>query len=170
MICKDIDTWFTCGEKIRTSIKNSYDWSEAIVIAKEWDSIYGKLYEQNQQTGWSISDEQRIEDVMSTYWDEYVGKYLKPDQIALSLALAAHFPKLAKIVFWLSPSQEFVLFYNLIAPSPIANDFTDASILNKGIQEELRKKLPPIPVQTIQERFQELFKKSYEITKGAPLG
>ncbi|WP_298623228.1 hypothetical protein [uncultured Zoogloea sp.] len=140
----------------------------AIAAASEWANLYRALYLANAQATWTASDQDRMEDALEKLWDESVGKYLDPADIALDAALERFAPTLAAMVGWLS-APATVFFYALLAPSPVANDFTEAKLANNEISELVLSKLP-VPTQgVIQLRFTPYVNGAFQECKGGTL-
>ena len=52
-------------------------------------------------------------------------------------------------------------FIVLLAPSPVANDFTEAGPDNKAINALVMSKMPPTTLLTVKQRYPELFNRAY---------
>ncbi len=159
-VCAPADRWFQCSEKVKKAIEATSDVKVALAAASEWADRYEALYKANAQTSWPWSDQEMLRSVIEKLYDEALGKYLDPSALAFSLALAKYLPRLAAAVEF-AGGAAVSGFLVLIAPSPIANDFTQAGPDNKRINDLLKSKLPPTTLLTIQQRYPELFNKAY---------
>lgn len=160
-VCSSSDFWATCAKKVKAAISKTDDPKLVLAAATEWSERYNALYRAHQQRGWSASDQERLELAMEKLWDEGVGQYLDPAGLALALALKRFLPSIAAAVEWASAPQ-VVMLYALLAPSPIANAFTEARPVNAEINALLASKLPHATRQTIRTRYPELFRKAFE--------
>jgi hypothetical protein len=164
-VCNQNDTWVMCAFKVKKAIKATNDPNAALSAASEWAERYSKLYESNARKGWTPTDQQMLEKAMGKLWHESIGQYLDPAGLALSLGLIRYFPKLAATLEF-AGGPYVTIFIGILAPTPIANDFTSASFDNKQINEILAQKLPVMSIITIRERYPELFRQGFEIVKG----
>jgi len=165
-VCKPNDTWFNCAEKVKKAIKATTDPKVALAAGAEWAERYDGLYKANARDTWTITDQQMLEEAMSKLWDEAVGQYLDAPTLAFGLALAKYFPKLAAALE-MAGGPYVTFFIALLAPSPIANDFTAAGGDNAEINKLVMSKLPPLGAMTIQQRYPELFRQAYDKVKGS---
>lgn len=164
-VCQPNDAWFKCADKVKKAIKSTNDPKVALSAGTEWAARYDQLYKANARDTWTITDQQMLEQAMSKMWDEAVGKYLDAPTLAFGLALAKYFPKLAATLE-MAGGPYVTFFITLLAPSPIANDFTAAGADNAEINKLVMSKLPPLGAMTIQQRYPELFRQAYEEVKG----
>jgi len=164
-VCNATDFWADCALKVKKAIKSTNDPAVALEAAAEWAERYTELYAANSRDTWTPTDQEMLEEAMKKLWDEAVGKYLDPAGLALSLGLLKYFPKLAATLE-LAGSAPVAFFVTLLAPSPIANDFTAALADNKEINELLMQKLPALTSLTIKDRYPELFRQGFQKAKG----
>jgi len=164
-VCRPNDTWFNCAEKVKRAIKSTDDPKVALAAGAEWAERYDRLYKANARDTWTMTDQQMLDEAMSKLWDEAVGNYLDAPTLALGLAVARYFPKLAAALE-MAGGPYVTFFITLLAPSPIANDFTVAGADNAEINRLVVSKLPPPVAMTIQQRYPELFRQAYEKVKG----
>lgn len=160
-ICGANDFWADCAKKVKAAISKTDDPKVALAAAAEWGDKFNTLYLANAQKGWSASDQDRLQQAMDLLWDESIGKYLDPAGLAFDLALKRYLPSIAAAMSWASTPQ-VVFLYGLLAPSPIANSFTEARPFNSEINALLATKFPPSTAQTIKERYPELFRRGLE--------
>jgi hypothetical protein len=165
-LCPANAFWADCAKNVKAAIKATNDPKEALQLAAMWAERYELLYKANAQTTWPLSDEERLTSGMEGLWDETIGKNLDPTGLALDAALKRYIPRLAAVVE-LASGPYVAFFWNLIAPSPIANDFTAAKPDNAEINRLVMSKLPSPTAFTIRQLYPELFRKSYEATKGS---
>ena len=159
-VCVAADTWFNCATKIENAIKATKDLNVALAAASEWADRYDALYKANAQTSWPWSDQEMLRKTLEKFYDDAVGKYLDPASLAFELALAKYLPRLAAVLEF-AGSANVIAFVVLLAPTPIANDFTEAGVNNKTINELLKSKMPKPTLSTIRERYPQLFSQSY---------
>ncbi len=159
-VCVPTDRWFQCSAKVEQTIQATSDVKVALAAASEWADRYEALYRANAQTSWPWSDQEMLRRVIEKLYDEALGKYLDPASLAFGLALAKYLPRLAAAVEF-AGGAAVSGFVVLIAPSPIANDFTQAGPDNTRINDLLKSKLPPTTLLTIQQRYPELFNKAF---------
>lgn len=164
-VCQPNDAWFRCADKVKKAIKGTNDPKVALFAGTEWAERYDQLYKASARDTWTITDQEMLEQAMSKMWDETVGKYLDAPTLAFGLALARYFPKLAATLE-MAGGAYVTFFITLLAPSPIANDFTAAGTDNAEINKLVMSKLPPLGAMTIQQRYPELFSRAYEKVKG----
>jgi hypothetical protein len=159
-VCAPSDRWFQCSEKVKQTIQATSDVEVALAAASEWADRYEALYKANAQSSWPWSDQEMLRKAIEKLYDEALGKYLDPAALAFAMALAKYLPRLAAVVEF-AGGAAMSGFVVLIAPSPIANDFTQAGPDNKRINDLLKSKLPPTTVLTIQQKYPELVNKAY---------
>lgn len=159
-VCAPSDKWFECSKKVQTAIKATNDLNVALAAASEWAARYDALYRANAQKSWPWSDQEMLQMAIEKLYDEALGKYLDPASIAFGLALAKYLPRLAATLEF-AGSASFSGFLMLLAPSPIANEFTEAGPDNKKINALLTSKMPPTTLLTIEQRYPELFRRGY---------
>ena len=165
-VCALADRWFQCADKVKKAIQATTDVKVALAAAAEWADRYEALYRANAQTSWSWTDQQMLQKAMEKLYDEGLGKYLDPAALAFSLALAKYLPRLAATLEF-AGSAVVSGFVVLLAPSPIANDFTAAGPDNKKINELVVSKLPQTTYLTIRHRYPELFNRAYHEVQAA---
>lgn len=165
MYCQPGEFWASCAKRVKDAIRNTDDPLVALDAATEWSARYRQLYDANPRSTWTSSDQDRFEDAADTLWDELIGQYLNPANLMLALAIKKYFKTLSAALEWMTKPQ-LLFFYALLAPSPIANDFTEAKADNEEIAALLREKLPPISDATLEERYPMLFERIYEEVKG----
>lgn len=165
MYCQPTDHWSACSKRVKDAIRNTSDPAIALSAASEWAERYRRLYEANPQPTWPATDQQRLEAVLEKLWDESLGQYLDPITLAWDMALARYAMTLSAALEWMGgPAALF--FYALLAPSPVANDFTAAKPDNEEINRLLFSKFPP-PVQgTIQLRYPPYVNRAYQECTG----
>ena len=140
MICAEADHWTACSEKVKKAIASAATPKEALAAAQVWADRYGRLYASNASGQWRPSDQDRMQKICEKLFDEAIGQYLQPDALLFTLALARYFPTLSATLGYAS-NIWLTGFYVLLAPSPIANDFTAAKPLNDEITALMRAKL-----------------------------
>lgn len=159
-VCAAADPWFACAKKVKTAIKSTNDLKVALAAASEWAVRYDNLYKAHARDTWTWDDQVMLQQVTEKLYDEALGKYLDPASLAFGLALAKYLPKLAAALEF-AGSVAVTGFIVLIAPSPVANDFTEAGSDNKEINALIMSKMPPTTLSTIQQRYPDLFNKSF---------
>lgn len=164
-VCQPRDAWFVCADKVKKTIKSTDDPIVALAAGTEWAERYDHLYKANARNSWTITDQQMLEQLMVKMWDEVIGQYLDAPTLAFGLALARYFPKLAATLE-MAGGPYVTFFVTLLAPSPIANDFTAAGMDNAEINKLVMSKLPRLSELTIKQRYPELFRQAYEELKG----
>jgi hypothetical protein len=168
MICSESEHWSSCAQKVKQAIANAGSAEDALAAGNEWARQYRRLYDQSARTEWTASDQQRLEDGMSRLFDETVGEYLDPAALALSLALSRYFPTLAAVI-GLASKPVVQAFYVLLAPSPIANDFTEATPANEEINLLIGKRLDLLLGPGWRGGYTRMFQQSYQDVKGRPI-
>lgn len=163
-VCGNNDFWADCAKKVKTAISQTNDPKVALGYAAEWGDRFDQLYRANVQRGWAASDQERLKQAMDKLWEESIGQYLDPAGLGLAPAIKRYLPSAAAALEWASAPQT-VMFYTLLAPSPIANSFTEARPINTEINALLASKLPSATRQTIKDRYPELFRKAFEMPK-----
>lgn len=166
-VCGANDFWAVCATKVKTAISATGDPKVALAAAAEWGDRFGALYRANAQKGWTASDQDRLQQSMDKLWNESIGQYLDPAGLALALALKRYLPSIAAAIE-LASAPQVVVFFGLLAPSPIANSFTEARPINAEINALLATKLPSTTWLTIKDRYPELFRKGFEQTRASP--
>lgn len=159
-VCAANDKWFECAKKVKAAIDGTNDLKVALAAAAEWADRYEALYKANAQTSWTWSDQDMLRKAMEKLYDEALGKYLDPASLAFDQALRKYLPRLAAAMEF-AGSAAVSGFVVLLAPSPIANDFTAAGPENKAINALLAKKLPATTQKTIRDRYPQLFDKAF---------
>lgn len=167
-VCSKNDLWRSCGSRAMDAMRRTSDPIVAIEIANEWAARYGALYRVNAQKTWTPSDQDNLEILMGKLWGETVGKYLDTEGLLLDAVLQKYMPTLAAMLSWGS-KPSVVAMLTLLAPTPVANDFTEARLLNEEINSLLAAKLPNRTSATIKERYPELFRKSMNKLKPGSL-
>ena len=147
MVCQASDHWSVCAKRVQDAIRNTNDPSVALAAAFEWSERYRRLYDANLQSTWTQNDQARLLQAMDALWEEALGKYLDPASLAWELLLAKYAKTLSGILEW-GGGPAAIAFYALLAPSPIANDFTAAKPENETISSLLFAKFPP-PVESV---------------------
>jgi hypothetical protein len=165
-VCTAPETWFQCADKVKKAIKATNDLRVAFAAGTEWADRYDALYRANERTTWPWSDQEMLGKTMEKLYDEALGKYLDPASLAFGLALAKYLPRLAAVVEF-AGGAAVSGFVVLLAPSPIANDFTAAGADNKEINALLMSKMPMTTRMTIRERYPELFNKAFTEVKAS---
>lgn len=159
-VCVASDKWFECAKKVKAAIQATNDAKAALSAANEWADRYDGLYRANAREAWTWDDQKLLEAATEKLYEEALGKFLDPASIALGLALAKYLPRLAAAIEFMGAAPA-TAFLGLLAPIPIANDFTAAGSDNKMIQKLLLSKLPPVGAGTIQQRYPGLFHKAF---------
>lgn len=159
-VCAAADPWFACAKKVKIAIKSTNDLKVALAAASEWAVRYDILYKAHARDTWTWDDQVMLQQVAEKLYDEALGKYLDPASLAFGLALAKYLPKLAAALEF-AGSAAVTGFIVLLAPSPVANDFTEAGSDNKEINALLMSKMPPSTLLTIQQRYPDLFNKAF---------
>lgn len=165
MYCNPNDHWSACAKRVKEAIRTTNDPTAALAAASEWSVRYRMLYEANPQETWTATDQERIEDKLQDLWDDAVGQYLDPAALAWAMALAKYAKTLAAMLEWMS-APAAAAFYVLLAPSPIANDFTAAKPENTEINNLLFSKFPHPVQQTIRLRYPPTVNRAYEEATG----
>lgn len=165
-VCAASDKWFQCAEKVRKAIEATKDLKIALAAASEWSDRYDALYKANAQSAWPWSDQEMLRMTIEKLYDEGLGKYFDTASLAFGMALAKYLPRLAATLEF-AGGAAVTGFVVLIAPSPIANDFTAAGPDNKRINALLMSKMPPPTLTTIQERYPQLFNKAYTAVRAS---
>jgi hypothetical protein len=165
MICDTAEGWSSCSEKIKKAIQAAATPQEAFAAAQEWADRYEKLYATHPGAGWTASDQQRLEAAGERLFDEAIGKYLDPAGIALDMALERYLPRLAALIGILN-SGWVLGFYMLLAPSPIANDFTAAKPVNDEINKLLFDKLDAFMPLNWRDNYSSMMERAFQETKG----
>lgn len=168
MICSSMEHWSVCSQKVKNSIIAASTPEQAFAIADEWAIRYRRLYDANTAKSWSKTDQDRMEDAMSLLFDESIGKYLDPSQIAIEAALTKYFPRLSAMLGLFS-SPIVVAFYGLLAPSPTSNEFTAATPINQEINEILSKKLDTFLPADWRSSYSSMIDSSYQKVKSTRL-
>lgn len=137
MICDDAEGWSSCSAKVKAAIAAAGTPQEAFAAAQLWTERYEKLYAKHASTEWTPSDQQSLRDAGERQFDDAIGKYLDPAGLALDMTLERYLPTLAAL-FGILDGAWVAVFYVILAPSPIANDFTAA----KPINDEINTLLP----------------------------
>ena len=159
-VCAAADKWFECSQKVKTAIKATNDPKVALAAASEWAVRYDALYKANARDKWTWDDQVMLQQLTEKLYDEALGKYLDPASLAFGLALAKYLPKLAAALEF-AGSAAVTGFIVLLAPSPVANDFTEAGLDNKEINALAMSKMPPTTLLTVKQRYPELFNKAF---------
>jgi len=141
MYCKPTDHWSACAKRVKDTIRGTNDPAVALAAAIDWSERYRALYVANARDSWSPDDQTRLESALEGLWDEGVGKYLDPSTIAWEMLLARHAKTLSAMLELLR-APGAIFFYALLAPSPIANDFTAAKPENEEIARLLFTRFP----------------------------
>ena len=105
---------------------------------------------------------------IEAYANDLLEDYTNPTNIALDIALKKYLPSLAAFLGLLS-SGYAQAFFILLAPSPIANDFTQARLENEEINKLLRSKLDNFLLPNWPQKYDKVFYDSYLRIKGSPL-
>lgn len=164
MYCQPSHPWYECAKRVKDAINNTNDPVVALAAAAEWNEKYRQLYVANAQASWTPTDQDNLDKALDTLWDESIGKYLDPANVALDMALERFAPGLAAVVGWLS-APAVVFFYALLAPSPVANDFTAAKPDNDEITRLVLAKLPVPTQSTIALRYTPYVNEAYKQCK-----
>ncbi|RYG94728.1 MAG: hypothetical protein EON58_15625 [Alphaproteobacteria bacterium] len=159
-VCAAADPWFACARKVKTAIKSTSDFKVALAAASEWAVRYDVLYKAHARDTWTWDDQVMLQQLIEKLYDEALGKYLDPASLAFGLALAKYLPKLAAALEF-AGGAAVTGFIVLLAPSPVANDFTEAGTDNKEINALIMSKMPPTTLSIIQQRYPDLFNKSF---------
>lgn len=159
-VCMAADKWFECGQKVKTAINGTSDIKVALAAASEWAVRYDALYKAHARDAWTWDDQVMLQQLTEKFYDEALGKYLDPASFAFGLALAKYLPKLAAALEF-AGGTAVTAFIVLLAPSPVANDFTEAGPDNKEINALVMSKMPPITLLTVKERYPELFNRAF---------
>lgn len=165
-ICAPSDYWAHCAAKVKAELAATNDPKEGLRAGEAWATAYARLYKANEQDTWPASDEDRLESGMEQAWDDTIGGELDPVGKSLELALKRYLPRLAAAVEFAS-GPYVTFFYNLLAPSPISNEFTAAKLTNAEINALVLSKLPAPTQQTIKNLYPQLFEKGFSSVKGA---
>jgi hypothetical protein len=159
MICTVDMHWSNCAQLVKNEIQKAKTPQAAMLAANEWAERYRRIYDANQASTWPSSDMDLIERFFKLLYDDTVGEYVKPVDVAVAIALKRLLPQMAimlefagKITFW----------WTLLAPSPIANDFTEAKFVNEEIQNILRNKLNPYLNPGWEEEYKRTWIKAFE--------
>lgn len=169
MVCQASDHWSVCAKRVQDAIRGTNDPAVALAAALEWSERYRRLYEANPQTTWTQDDQARLDRAMNKLWDEALGKYLDPAALAWALLLAKYAKTLSGMLEW-TGGRAAIFIYALLAPSPIANDFTAAKPENETISRLLFTKFPPPLQRTIELRYPPYLHDAYsESTGGSTL-
>jgi hypothetical protein len=166
--CSPTESWTVCALKTKKAVMAAATPQMAFEAAADWTVRYRNLYNANVNPQWPASDQDMMEVLMESFFDDTVGKWLDPAAIAFSMALKKYLPRLAAAVGMLT-SPIAIGFYVVLAPSPIANEFTEARLANEEIHRILRTKLDaalPAPWQT---GYDEMMSRAYQKIKGNPL-
>jgi len=86
----------------------------------------------------AIVGQDLLQDGLEAAYEQTIGQYTDPANIALTLALKKYLPRMAAMLGLL---ESINFWWLLLAPSPIANDFTQARPENDEIQRRLQLKL-----------------------------
>lgn len=140
MICSDDMHFSVCGPKILTAINAASTPQAALAVADEWATRYKQLYAANATTGWPLSDQDYLEQLLEQLFNSTIGEYVAVEDLMFSMALAKYLPRLAAL-FGFMQGAPALLFYTIVAPSPISNDFVIAKDLNDQIHQSLILKL-----------------------------
>ena len=159
-VCAAADPWFACAKNVKAAIKSTNDLKVALAAASEWAVRYDALYKAHARATWTWDDQVMLQQVAEKLYDEALGKYLDPASLAFGLALAKYLPKLAAALEF-AGSAAVTGFIVLLAPSPVANDFTEAVSDNKEINALIMSKMPPSTLLTIQQLYPALFNKAF---------
>lgn len=159
-VCAATDKWFECGQKVKTAMKATNDPKVALAAASEWAVRYDALYKANARDKWTWDDQVMLQQLTEKLYDEALGKYLDPASLAFGLALAKYLPKLAAALEF-AGGAAVTGFIVLLAPSPVANDFTEANPDNKEINSLVMSKMPPATLLTVKQRYPELFNRAF---------
>jgi hypothetical protein len=159
-VCAVADKWFECGQKVKTAINGTSDLTVALAAASEWAARYDALYKAHARGTWTWDDQIMLQHLTEKLYDEALGKYLDPASLAAGLALAKYLPKLAAAVEF-AGGAAVTTFIVLLAPSPVANDFTEAGPENKKINELVMSKMPKPTLVIVSERYPELFNRAF---------
>ena len=159
-VCAPNDFWGACANKVKQAVAATTDPKVALQVGAEWAERYEALYKANAQQTWPPSDADRLVSGMESAWDDSVGKNLDPADIVLDQAMQKYFPRLAAALE-LASGPQVTFFMNLLAPSPIANDFTAAKQVNAEINWLVMSKLPSTAGFTIRQNYPELFQKGF---------
>jgi hypothetical protein len=119
----------------------------------------GSTLQGHEQTTWAWSDQEMLNKAMEKLYDEALGKYLDPSSLAFNLALKKYLPRLAATLEF-AGSAVVSGFFVLLAPSPIANEFTEARPDNKEISALLMSKMPQTTLVTIQQALSRTIQQS----------
>lgn len=139
MICSETEGWSSCSEKVKNAIAAATTPQQAFEAAQVWAERYERLYAQNPSAKWTASDQQRMRSLAESLFDETIGQYVDPAGLAFTMAMARYFPTLSAM-FGILTGPWVAGFYIVLAPSPIANDFTAASPVNADINKLLAAK------------------------------
>lgn len=159
-VCHATDRWFECSQKVKKAMKATSDPKVALAAASEWAVRYDALYKANARDTWTWDDQVMLQQLTEKLYDDLLGKYLDPASLAFGYALAKYLPKLAAALEF-AGGAAVTTFIALLAPSPVANEFTEAGPDNKEINTLLMSKMPPTTLSTVKQRYPELFNKAY---------
>ncbi|QBE65777.1 hypothetical protein [Pseudoduganella lutea] len=160
MICTATDGWSACSVKVKQAIAAATTPQQAFGAAQEWGERYDKLYAANSQAGWTASDQERMRDLGESMFDETIGKYLDPATLAFALAMKKFFPTLSSL-FGILSNPWVVGFYMVLAPSPIANDFTAAKPVNDDINKLLLEKFNSFMPLNWRDDYSDMMQRAY---------
>jgi len=165
MICDAADGWAACSAKVKAAIVKANTPQEALAAAQVWAERYERLYAAQPAGSWTASDQQRLQDAAERLFDEAIGKYLDPAGLALEMALERYLPSLAALLGIVNGAW-VAGFYMLLAPSPIANDFTAAKPVNDEINQLLFDKIDRLMPLNWRADYASMMQRAYEEAKG----
>ena len=140
MICSVDMHWSNCAQLVKDEIQKANTPQAAILAANQWAERYRRIYDANQTATWPSSDMDLIENFFENAYDDTVGKYVNPVDVAIEIALKKFLPTMAAMLEY---AGNINFWWSLLAPSPLANDFTQAKFVNEEIQKILKNKLNP---------------------------
>jgi hypothetical protein len=167
-ICSPSDFWANCAQKTKAAIQAATTPQQAFDAAADWQIRYRKLYDASPSGDWTPSDQARIEQFMEDLFDENLGVYLDPAALALVLALKRYAPTLAAILD-LGSTAAGAALYILLAPSPIANDFTQAKPINEEINQLLSAKLDELFPYNWRSSYDVQIRNAFQKARGTPI-
>lgn len=140
MICSNDMHFSVCGPKVLAAINAAATPQAALTVADEWAARYKQLYAANATTGWTLSDQDYLEQLLDQLFGSTIGEYVAVENLMFSMALAKYLPRLSALIGFMQ-GPPALLFYTLVAPSPISNDFVIAKDLNDQIHQALISKI-----------------------------
>lgn len=167
-VCSDNVHWGVCAQQVVTAIDAAPTPAEAFALAELWAARYQRLYEANAQNHWTVAENRQFEEAVKEEISSQIDQWTKPEQIALDLAIARYFPRLAAAIGFATGAVASGLL-TFITPAPLANDFIAAGPSNREVNDALKRKIAPLLHPIWEQSYSQSIQNSFQKVKQQPI-